>query len=78
VLLAMLVALPMGVPFPAGLRRLDTRAQALVPWALAANGCASVVTFSAAPLLASDIGYSGLIAGGALLYALVGAADRGR
>jgi hypothetical protein len=77
-LLAVVVAMPMGIPFPAGLRRLDRRAPALVPWALAANGCASVATFSAAPLLASDIGFSGLILGGALIYLLVGAADRAR
>lgn len=74
--LAALVALPMGIPFPAGLRRLDRRASQLVPWALAANGCTSVAAFSAAPLLASDVGYSGLIVIGAMLYLIVGAADR--
>ncbi len=76
IVVATLVALPMGIPFPAGLRRLDRRARQLIPWALAANGCASVATFSAAPLIASDVGYSGLIVIGAALYLLVGAADR--
>ena len=67
----------MGIAFPAGLRRLDVRAPGLVPWALAINGCASVAAFSAAPLLASDIGYSGWIVAGAVIYVAVGAADRG-
>ncbi len=70
------VALPMGVPFPGGLRRVDARGPGLVPWSLAANGCASVAAFAFAPLLASDIGYSGMAVTAALLYAAVGLANR--
>jgi hypothetical protein len=70
------VAFPMGIPFPGGMRRLDRGGPALVPWALALNGCASVAAFAAAPLLASDVGFSGLVLAGALLYVAVGFGDR--
>ena len=32
----------MGMPFPLGLARVSQRAPELVPWAWAANGCASL------------------------------------
>lgn len=69
--LCLIVAIPMGVPFPAGLRRLDANAPGVVPWALAVNGCASVAAFAAAPVIASDVGSGGLVVAGAALYLLV-------
>jgi hypothetical protein len=70
------VAFPMGIPFPAGLRRLHLQAPGLVPWALAANGCAGVAAAVASPLPASDLGYSAMIAIAAAIYVAVAAADR--
>jgi hypothetical protein len=46
------VAFLMGFPMPVGLRRLDASAPALVPWAWAVNGFASVL----APPIAVAIG----------------------
>jgi hypothetical protein len=62
------VAFPMGMPFPAALSRL---AGPSVPWALAWNGCASVVAAAAAPLVSSTFGIpaTGLLA--VTLYAAV-------
>ena len=75
VLASACVAFPMGIPFPAGLRHLQGRAPGLVPWALALNGCASVAAFSLAPVLASDIAFSGLILVGAAIYGVIGLID---
>ena len=70
-LLSAAVAMPMGIPFPAGLRRLSDAAPDLVPWALAANGCAAVAATAASPLLASDFGFIAMIAAAAVIYAAV-------
>lgn len=74
--LAMLVllaplAFAMGIPFPLGLQRLDREAAPLVPWAWGINGCASVISAVAAPLLAMEIGFSGLILIGVAAYLLL-------
>lgn len=61
----------MGMPFPLGLARLSVRAPGLVPWAWGVNGCASVVSAAAAPLLAMEVGFSGLVLSAAVLYALL-------
>ena len=50
--LCVLVAFPMGMPFPSALVRLEARS---APWALAFNGCASVAAAAAAPLLSSSV-----------------------
>jgi len=67
-LLCALVALPMGIPFPAALRRLGGKS---VPWALAWNGCASVAAAAAAPLVSSTFGIPVTVGAAVLLYLLV-------
>jgi len=57
----------MGMPFPLGLRRLKKRSPELVPWALAANGGASVIGSILCVLLAMEIGFTR----GAILSAAV-------
>ncbi len=71
------LAFAMGIPFPLGLRRLSEDAESMVPWAWGINGCASVVSAVAAPLLAMEIGFSGLVVvGGGCYLALLGILPR--
>jgi spermidine synthase len=56
------LALAMGMPFPLGLRRVSRADPALVPWAWAVNGCASVAGAVAAALLAMHAGFTGVMA----------------
>jgi len=72
-LLCALVAVPMGIPFPAALSRLGEKS---VPWALAWNGCASVAAAAAAPLVSSTFGIPVTIGVAVLLYLLVAAFSR--
>ena len=62
------LAVPMGMPFPLGLGRLQARWRELVPWAWGINGCASVVSAVLATLLALHLGFSAVIALAAALY----------
>ena len=55
------LAFAMGIPFPVGLRTLGNLSDTLIPWAWGVNGVASVVCAAAAPLLAMEIGFNGLI-----------------
>lgn len=64
------LAFAMGMPFPLGLARLGAEEPQLLPWAWGVNGCASVASAVAAPLLAMEIGFSGVLVTAALLYAL--------
>jgi len=59
----------LGMPFPAGIRALGEREPALVPWAWAANGCASVVGPAAAVLMATSWGHNAVLAAAAVAYA---------
>lgn len=63
------LAFPMGMPFPLGLAAVTRSAPALVPWAWAINGCASVVAVSLASLLAMHIGFAAVIGVALALYA---------
>jgi spermidine synthase len=63
------LAFAMGMPFPLGLSRLTAEAPQLLPWAWGVNGCASVVSAVATPLLAMEVGFSGVLLVAALLYA---------
>jgi hypothetical protein len=54
------LAFAMGIPFPSGLRRLGSSSSDLIPWAWGINGVTSVISAAAAPLLAMEIGFSGL------------------
>ena len=60
----------MGMPFPLGMARLATGADALVPWAWGVNACASVVSAVLATLLAIHLGFSAVLLLAVLLYAL--------
>ncbi|HEY4632349.1 MAG TPA: hypothetical protein VIH00_00405, partial [Candidatus Limnocylindrales bacterium] len=66
------VGLLMGVPFARGIGALGD-ADALVPWAWAANGGASVVSAVAAAMLALSFGFTPVLVGAGALY-LVAAA----
>ena len=61
----------MGMPFPAGLRRLSKASAPWTPWAWGINGCASVTGAVASTLLAVHFGFSAvvLLAAGAYLIA---------
>jgi hypothetical protein len=65
------LAFAMGMPFPIGLRAVAADAPGLVPWAWGVNGCASVVSAVAAPLLAMEVGFSGLVVAGLVGYFFV-------
>ena len=62
------LAFAMGVPFPLGLSRLAREAPALVPWAWALNGFASVVAAIAALLLAMAVGLQATLLVALALY----------
>jgi hypothetical protein len=59
----------MGVPFAGGLARLRERAPALVAWAWAINGCASVISSVLAVMLALTFSLGTVLLLGALAYA---------
>ena len=74
------LAFAMGMPFPLGLARLARQAPALVPWAWAVNGLASVVAAIAAVLLAMAVGLQATLLVALALYgvaALAWPAPRG-
>lgn len=66
------LALAMGHLFPLGLRHVGQLAPALIPWAWAANGFASVIATLSVPLLAMNIGFSGVILSAIGCYAMAG------
>jgi hypothetical protein len=68
------VAFLMGVPFPVGIRAAGAQDPKLIPWAWAANGCASVVGSVSAVLGAMLAGFSVmlLVAGGVYVVAIGG------
>ena len=78
------LALAMGMPFPLGLIALQRQAPSLLPWAWAANGCASVVGAVLATVLAIQWGFTAVMllalacyAGAGLLFpCLAGTVDR--
>jgi hypothetical protein len=70
------LAFAMGHLFPTGLRQVGTSSPALVPWAWAVNGFASVVATVAAPLLAMNVGFSRLVVMAIGCYALAGVVFR--
>jgi hypothetical protein len=72
------LAFAMGMPFPLGLARLATRADALIPWAWGINACASVIAAILATVLAIHLGFSAVIVLAVLLYTVAAAAWRWR
>jgi hypothetical protein len=67
------LAFLMGMPFPLGLAWLERASPALVPWAWAVNGCASVVASVLAAILALSAGFTAVLLVGAAAYAAAGA-----
>jgi hypothetical protein len=68
VLLIAPLAFAMGMPFPLGLSRLAERSPALIPWAWALNGFASVVGAVLATLLAIHWGFTAVVIVAVALY----------
>lgn len=60
----------MGVPFAAGLRRIERSSPGMIPWAWAVNGASSGVSGVAAALIALDYGTRAVLILGGLFYAL--------
>ena len=67
------LGLAMGMPFPLGLASLGAHRPALVPWAWAVNGFASVVASVLATVLAIHWGFTVVVILAALLYLLAAA-----
>lgn len=65
------LAFAMGIPFPVGLQRCAQDWPRLIPWAWGINGCLSVVSAAAVPLLALEIGFGGLLGVALLAYASI-------
>ncbi len=70
------LAFAMGHLFPTGLRRVSAAEPALVPWAWAVNGFASVLAAVGTPLLAMEIGFSGVTIVAIACYAAAGLLGR--
>jgi spermidine synthase len=66
------LAIPMGIPFPAGLSRLEQIHEALVPWAWGVNGFFSVIGASSAVLIAIGFGFKVVISCALSLYMIAG------
>jgi hypothetical protein len=69
----LLVAIPaffMGMPFPIGLKVVDTIAKSHVPWAWGINGCVSVISASVAAIMAVELGFLSLLLVAALAYGI--------
>lgn len=60
----------MGVPFAAGLRRLERAKPGLIPWAWGVNGAISGISGVLGALIAIDFGFSVVLAVAAAAYAL--------
>jgi hypothetical protein len=71
------LGLAMGMPFPLGLASLGARRPALVPWAWAVNGFASVVAAVLATVLAIHWGFSAVVFLAATLYLLAAVTSLG-
>jgi hypothetical protein len=67
------LAVPMGMPFPLGLSQ---TAPALVPWAWAINGSASVLSAVLATMLAREFGFRAVVIAASLLYCAAAVAAR--
>lgn len=68
--LLVLCAIPLGLPFPLGIRLLDRDAPGQIPWACGIDSALAVLTAPAAALLALHAGYSSLAAAATVAYLL--------
>jgi spermidine synthase len=66
------LAIPMGIPFPAGLSRLEQVHEDIVPWAWGINGFFSVIGASSAVLIAIGFGFKVVIICALSLYMTAG------
>ncbi len=66
--LIMPLGVAMGMPFPLGLALLNRHWMEGIPWAWGINGCSTVISAVAAPLIAISMGYTGVITLAILLY----------
>jgi len=66
------LAFCMGLPLPLALAQVASSQPALLPWAWAINGCASVVSAVLAVMLAIQFGFTLVLILAVLLYALAG------
>ncbi|MBT8490745.1 MAG: SAM-dependent methyltransferase, partial [Deltaproteobacteria bacterium] len=66
------LAIPMGIPFPAGLSRLGQVNEDIVPWAWGVNGFFSVIGASLAILVAIGFGFKVVIICALSLYMMAG------
>ena len=64
------LAFAMGMPFPTGLASVAAHAEALLPWAWAINGFASVVATILATILAIHLGFAAVVVLAVVLYGL--------
>ena len=64
------MGLPMGIPFPTGIRNLGEHSPRLIPWAWAVNGCASVLAPILTIMLAMAVGFQTVMWLGAGAYFL--------
>jgi len=72
-LACLIIALPsffMGMPFPIGLKIVDSIKKSDVPWAWGINGCVSVISTSLAVITAVELGFIAMMLIAALSYAL--------
>jgi hypothetical protein len=76
-----LVGVPMGLPFPLGLRVLAAENDRLIPWAWGVNGSASVMGAVLATLIGVEAGFVAVVGVAAAAYLLAAGAcvlsDRG-
>jgi hypothetical protein len=63
------LAMIMGIPFATGLRYLERRHPAFIPWAWGLNGLTSVLGSVAAILIAMNAGFTVVLVAGAVVYA---------
>ncbi len=68
--LLVLCAIPLGMPFPLGIRLLSAHPTGQIPWACGIDSAVAVITAPAAGLLAFQMGFSSLALAAAAAYLL--------
>lgn len=69
-LVVAMAGLPLGIPFPHGIRLLEAGRVSLVPWVFGVNAFLTVVAASIAPLLAIETGFTSLLPVAAFAYVI--------
>ena len=68
ILLIIPAGILMGIPFPSGMKRLESIVPGMIPWAWAVNGALSGVSGVLAALVALDLGFTAVLFVGVLAY----------